>query len=327
MNTINLDVTWELGPTMVYGTLVKPEGSGPFPGVIMVAGSGPTDRNWNSPLLPGTNGSAALIAQALAEAGIASLRYDKRTAGKKAPTNMPHLMGKLSMLSYAEEVAGGMELLSHRQDIRVDQIFGFGHSEGTLHILHYQLKDPVYPLAGMVLAGPPGRAVGSVARSQIAAQASTLPHRDDLMAQYDASITRFLGGEAVAPNPMLPEGIQHFLLSLEAPANLPFTRELWIADTSSLLRNADVPLLVVIGKKDIQVDWTEDGELLQHAVKEHEDAILLFPDNANHVLKYEPNPRARLTPAEAMQRYNAQDADLDPETMSSMLTWLFAHMV
>ncbi len=70
------DVQWRLDATTVDGTFVRPVGSGPFPAVVMVAGSGPTDRDWNSPLLPGTNGSARLLAEALARAGFASLRYD-----------------------------------------------------------------------------------------------------------------------------------------------------------------------------------------------------------------------------------------------------------
>jgi hypothetical protein len=44
----SLEVTWPLGPTTVYGTVVMPEGAGPFPGVVLVAGSGPTDRDWDT---------------------------------------------------------------------------------------------------------------------------------------------------------------------------------------------------------------------------------------------------------------------------------------
>src|ERR1051326_5117281 len=74
------EVTWQLDATTMYGTLVRPHGPGLFPAVVMVAGSGPTDRDWNSPLLPGTNGSARLIAEALAQAGIASLRSEEHTS-------------------------------------------------------------------------------------------------------------------------------------------------------------------------------------------------------------------------------------------------------
>src|SRR5690348_17672208 len=102
------EVIWQLGSTTVYGTAVRPVGPGPFPAVVMVAGSGPTDRDWNSPLLPGTNGSARLLAEALAQAGIASLRYDKRASGPHVRENMPALIGKMSMQSHLDELAGAV---------------------------------------------------------------------------------------------------------------------------------------------------------------------------------------------------------------------------
>jgi uncharacterized protein len=50
------DVSWQLDSTTIDGTLVRPLGPGPFPAVVLVAGSGPTDRDWHSPLLPGSTG-------------------------------------------------------------------------------------------------------------------------------------------------------------------------------------------------------------------------------------------------------------------------------
>jgi hypothetical protein len=58
----------------VHATPTRPISAGPFPAVIFVAGSGPTDRNWNTPMIPGTNGSGALLAQALTRAGFITLR-------------------------------------------------------------------------------------------------------------------------------------------------------------------------------------------------------------------------------------------------------------
>ena len=54
------------------------------------------------------------------------------------------------------------------------------------------------------------------------------------------------------------------LKALETPANLPLARELWMANAAPLLKQVDVPALIMIGKKDIQVDWQTDGEPLQH---------------------------------------------------------------
>jgi pimeloyl-ACP methyl ester carboxylesterase len=319
------EVNWQLGSTTVYGTLVRPSGPGPFPAVVMVAGSGPTDRDWNSPLLPGSNGSARLIPEEIARAGVASLRYDKRVIGPHARENLQLLIGKVSMQSHVDELAGAVRTMASLAYVRDDRIFALANSEGTLHALNYQLRNSEIPFAGLVLIGPPGRAVGTVARSQLAAQASGIPNGDALLALYDAAIVRFLAEEPIAPDPSLPEGIQMLLKSLATPVNLPFARELWMADAATLLRQVDVPVLVIIGKKDIQVDWQDDGEPLQRAAAGREEVNFLFSENANHVLKQELRPRSELIPAEMVESYNSPDTRLDPQALTSILEWLAAH--
>ncbi len=321
----SLEVNWQLDSITIDATVVRPLGPGPFSGVVMVAGSGPTDRDWNSPLLPGPNGSARLIAEVLGQARIASLRYDKRASGPRAMENVKVLMGKVSMQSHLDEFAGAVRTLAHQEFVREGKIFALANSEGTLHALNYQVHDPEIPLAGLVLIGPPGRSVGVVARSQLAAQAAAIPNGDALLALYDAAIVRFLAGEPMNPDPSLPEGVQMLLQSLETPANLPFSRELWLADAATLLKQVNVPVLVIIGKKDIQVDWQADGEPLQRAAAGHAGVTFLFPETANHILKYEPKPRSELNAAEVLPSYNGPDSRLDPEAMNSILEWLAAH--
>jgi uncharacterized protein len=319
------EVNWQLDSTTVYGTLFRPAGPGPLPAVVMVAGSGPTDRNWNSPLIPGSNGSARLLAEALAQAGIASLRYDKRGVGPHARETLPLLIGHMSMQSFADEVAGAVRILANQEYVRPDRIFALANSEGTLHVLNYHLHNPEIPFAGLVLIGPPGRAVGAVARSQLAAQVAHVSNGDALLALYDAAIARFLKDVPISPDPALPEGVQMVLKSLETPANQPFARELWMADAAPLLRQVDVPVLVIIGKKDLQVDWQTDGEPLQQAAAGHAEVTFLFPENANHVLKQELRSRSELVPAEVAQSYNSPDTRLDPQALARMLEWLAAH--
>jgi alpha-beta hydrolase superfamily lysophospholipase len=321
----SLEVNWPMGETTVYGTVVRPSGSGPFPAVVMVAGSGPTDRDWNSPLLPGTNGSARLLAEALARAGIASLRYDKRASGSHARENVPLLIGKMSMQSHVDELAGAVCIMASQAYTRTGRIFALANSEGTLHALNYQLHNPTIPFAGLVLIGPPGRPVGMVAHSQLAAEAAHVPNGEALLALYDAAIVRFVAGEPITPDPSLPEGVQMLLKSLETPANLPLARELWMANAAPLLRQVNIPVLVIIGKKDLQVDWQTDGEPLQHAAAGHEEVTFLFPENANHILKQELRPREDLVPSEMEKGYNSPGTRLDPQALASILEWLAAH--
>ncbi|MEP7381578.1 MAG: alpha/beta hydrolase [Gemmatimonadota bacterium] len=320
--SVSRDVHWTLEGATVDATVVRPAGAGPFPGVVFVAGSGPTDRNWNSPLLPGTNGSAALLAEACAAAGIVSLRYDKRASGPRARETIMAMAGRVSMRGHADELAGAVRALASEPNVRRDRLYAIANSEGTLHALNYQLQEPEIPLAGLALIAPPGRSVGVVARAQLAAQAALVPDGEAMMARYDAAVARFVAGEEVPPDPALPPGVQGLLQSLTAPVNLPFTRELWTTDGASLLRQVHVPVLVVIGKKDIQVDWRDDGRPLKQAVAGRDGVSFAFPSNANHVLKHEPRPRGELT-AEAAVSYNAEGAILDPEATEIVLAWLW----
>jgi uncharacterized protein len=320
----SLDVDWPLDDTTMYATVVQPAGTGPFPGVVMVAGSGPTDRDWNTPLLPGTNGSARLLAEALAEQGIASIRYDKRAAGPHAQENFPKLIGKVSFQTHADELAGAVEHLGALDYVDSKRIFALTNSEGGLHALYYQVHDPVIPFAGLVLTAPPGRVMNAVGRAQVAAQIALLPNGAELMAAYDAAIARFQAGEPVDPDPALPPGVLMLLQGLSAPPNLPFARELWGADAAAWLALVRVPVLIIIGKKDLQVDWQADGAPLQAAAEGRAGVEFVFPENANHVLKHEPTPRSQLD-ANAALRYNAPDTVLDPEALAAIVPWLKAH--
>jgi uncharacterized protein len=318
----SVEVSWPLGPTTVYGTVVMPDGAGPFPGVVLVAGSGPTDRDWNSPGLPGSNGSGRLLAEALGRAGFASLRYDKRAAGPHVRETLPLLIGKLTMQSHVDELAGAVRALVEQPGIRRDRIFALGNSEGTIHALNYEVDDPGIPLAGLVLIGPPGRSVGAVTRSQLAAQAANVPDGEQLLALYDAAVTRFLAEKPAVPDPALPEGVRMLIAALESPANLPFARELWTADAATPLKDVGVPVLIIIGRKDLQVDWQADGEPLRRAAAGRTDVRFLYPENANHVLKHEPRPREELNQAAAVLRYNAPDVTLDEESVAAIVDWL-----
>jgi hypothetical protein len=228
------------------------------------------------------------------------------------------------MQSHVDELAGAIRTLAEQPGTRRDRIFALGNSEGTLHALNYQVRDPGIPLAGLVLTGPPGRSVGAVTRSQLAAQATSFPNGEQLLGLYDDAVARFLAGEPAAPDPALPEGVRFLIAALENPINLPFARELWTADAATPLSDVRVPVLIVIGKKDLQVDWQADAEPLQRASAGHTDVSFVFPENANHVLKHEPRPRDELVQADAMQRYNAADASLDREAVADIEAWLRA---
>jgi pimeloyl-ACP methyl ester carboxylesterase len=318
-------VSWRLDEIDVEATLVHPAEKGRSPAVIMVAGSGPTDRNWNSPLMPGTNGSAALLARTLAEIGFISLRYDKRVSGPHVKENAARLAGKISLQSHLDELAGGVKLLAGLDEVDSNRIFALTNSEGGIHAMNYQIQANELPFAGLVLTAPPARPVGEVARAQVAAQLRGLPGGDKWLAAFDSAMSDFSVGRSMKVDESFPEGLRTLILSVTNPANQPFAHELWALDPAALLVRIKVPVLVVIGKKDLQVDWQVDGSIIDQIAKTHDNITAKYPQNANHVLKYEQRDRSQLVPAEAAAGYNADESKLDEEGVRFITSWLISH--
>ena len=319
-------VSWKVDEIDVHATLTRPAGVGPFPAVIFVAGSGPTDRNWNTPMIPGTNGSGALLARELSEQGFITLRYDKRASGPHAPENVNRMAGKISMQGHLAELSGGVSLLIRDEDVNPAKIFVLTNSEGCVHALNYQTQSGNPPFAGMVLTSAFARAAGELAHSQIAAQLEAVPGGDAMLSAYDTAIDDFIAGRPVSINENLPAALQQMILGITQPVNLPFARELWIYNPAAKLAEVSVPVLIVLGKKDIQVDWQTDGSLFEAVAKDHDNVTIIYLENANHVLKFEPKPRSQLTPADVMATYSAEDVTLDPEPVEAIISWLRVHL-
>ena len=315
-------VSWQVDEIEVEATLDRPAGPGPFPAVVFVAGSGPTDRNWNSPLLPGTNGSGALLARLLAERGYITLRYDKRASGSHIQENITRLAGKISMEGHRQELAGGVSLLAARPDVDSARIFVFTNSEGCVHALNYQIQEPAHPFAGLVLSSSFARAAGELAHTQIAAQLAAVPGGDAYLASYDTAMDDFIHERPVQVDETLPDPFKQLISAITLPINQPFARELWVYDPLTRLPGVAAPILIVIGKKDIQVDWQIEGPLFESVAKDHTNLRVVYLENANHVLKYEPLDRAEITPTHAMATYGADDIPLDPATVETITAWL-----
>lgn len=318
----NREVSWEVLDLPVPGTLTSPVSPEPRGGVILVAGSGPTDRNWCSPMLPGSNGSARLLAEALAAQGFASLRYDKLAAGSHVRENLPRLAGKVSMESHRQELAGAVHALLAEMPTLTGRLFALTNSEGAIHAVNYQLQTPDARFCGFVLTGAPGRAIGEVARSQLAWQGRALPNVSALLTLYDAAIAAFLAGRPALSDPALPGGVRRLIQGLETPANLPFSRELWMYNLPEQLAQLSDPVLVVIGQKDIQIDWKVDGAALERATRKNPQITFRYPPEANHVLKHEETPNELLTAEVASRHYNGEGTALDPEAVSRITEWL-----
>ena len=317
------EVSWKVHDILVLGTITTPTDNEVHPAVVFVAGSGPTDRNWCSPFLPGTNGSGKLLAKVLASHGFVTLRYDKVASGPHVRENIPKLIGKISMQSHLEELKGAVDTVLAEKNVDTDNLFVLTNSEGAIHAVNYQLQTKSNRFKGLVLTGAPGRAIGDVSRTQIFNQVKQLPNAEKIMETYDDAIAAFLANKPPSKDTVLPEGnIKLVLQSLWNPANLPFSRELWCYNLPEYIVKIDEPMLIVIGKKDIQVDWKIDGCELEKATAKKTEVSFVYPENANHVLKHEVKPLEEITAQYAALSYNAPTAELDREATEAIFNWL-----
>ena len=271
------------------GTLPRPGGVERPPVVLLIAGSGPTDRNGNQ---AGTNpGELRQLAAALAERGIASLRYDKRGVGRSATAGAREQ--DLLLDTFVADAAAWLAWLGQRSDLGAPVIAG--HSEGGLiailvaegrrapgmrgqldrQVDRLLAKHP--PATGMVLIATPGRPLGEVLRDQL--RRSGMPA--ELQNEALATLARLEKGEAVPD--VRPE-----LSALFRPSVRPFLHSVLAIDPARELHRLTVPVMIVSGGHDLQVDAADAVRL----AAARPDAVRLDVAEMNHVLKVVPADRA-----------------------------------
>ncbi|WXL24057.1 alpha/beta fold hydrolase [Ectopseudomonas mendocina] len=245
----------------LFGTLLKPSGNAPQTVALLIAGSGPTDRDGNNPE-GGRNDSLKRLAQNLAKQGIASLRYDKRgVAASRAATPDER---NLSVEAYVNDAIAWSRLL--RQDPDFSNLVLIGHSEGALIA---SLAAPEAHATAVVSLAGTGRPIDQVLREQIDTR---LP--PDLRAQSNAILDLLLKGQTTD---QVPEDLQ----VLFRPSVQPYLISLLRQDPAQAFARLQVPTLIVQGTHDIQV--SVDDALALSEAKPNTDALIV--PGMNHVLR------------------------------------------
>lgn len=252
-------MTFTSGTLQLAGTLTLPNDVERPPIVVIVAGSGPTDRNGNQGARLKTN-TYALLAWGLAEQGVGSLRYDKRV--------LPTTQGQVNLraLSFDDFVADlAAAVLAVRENY--GKVLVLGHSEGGSLAIRAASRGT--PMDGVVLVSTPGRDMTTLLHEQLSRQldAATLT-------QFDTALARFLRGED-------PGELPPALRPLVAPVNRRFMQGWASLDPTEELALVRVPVLIIQGDRDIQIRPT-DAEALKAAKT---DAQLLILPGASHTLK------------------------------------------
>ena len=247
----------------LHGTLLIPAGAkNPMPVALLIAGSGPTDRDGNSPLLPGKNNSLKMLAEGLGQHGIATLRYDKRGVGASMSA-----MGKESDLrftTYADDAVDWLEWL--RADQRFSRRIVIGHSEGALIGVLAAQRSAV---AQVVSVAGAGRPIGDVLDEQLSRM---LP--PEVVSDARRIMTELKAGRAV-------DTVPQALLMVFRPSVQPYMISWLPIDPAQEVGRLTVPVLIVQGTTDTQVT-KGDAERLAAG---HPRATLEIIDGMNHVLK------------------------------------------
>ncbi|MEJ8474534.1 alpha/beta hydrolase [Roseibium algae] len=237
-------------------------------GVVIIPGSGPIDRDGNF-----ANGSGAstykLLAEALAQKGISSLRIDKRgmfssSAAISDPNNV-------TIAGYGDDLIAWSNVL--RRETGLSCVWFLGHSEGGLVALKaVESLENRSEICGLLLVAAPGRPVGVLLREQLAANPSNAPVLEDANAAIDA-LER---GERVDT-----DGFHPALASLFSPGLQRYMIDLFSHDPARLIAAYDGPTLILQGERDLQVT-AEDAQMLAAA---NTSAELRMLNDTTHMLK------------------------------------------
>lgn len=234
--------------------------------VVIVPGSGPTDRDGNSPKGLKTDAYKKL-AEGLGIAGIASVRIDKRGMFRSASPDIDP--NNVTVVGLGADIGAWVDATTRKTGMECAWVLG--HSEGGLMALVAAQEDTT-PICGLILVASPGRRLGTILRQQLKANPANAPILEGALRAIDAlergespefAITDF------TLKRLFPESVQAYIMDLFAQ------------DPARLAAAVDKPILIVQGTQDIQISQT-DADALKSAQPK---AVLKILDGMTHTLK------------------------------------------
>jgi len=287
-------ITLDTPTGQLAGTLELPAGADKPRVALLIAGSGPTDRDGNSSMIPGRNDSLKLLAAGLADAGIATVRYDKRGIGGSHAAGSAESALRFEM--FVDDAAAWIARL--KADPRFASVAVIGHSEGSL--------------IGM-LAARQADAAAFVSIAGIADGASTLMRKQlegklppELEKESERILVSLESGAVVDPVPPA-------LATLFRPSVQPYLISWFKYVPAQRIAELTMPVLVVQGNTDIQVDVVQANRL--HGARP--GAKLAIIPGMNHVFKH-----VRAVPELQVASYGDPSLPVSPLLVKSIADFL-----
>jgi hypothetical protein len=211
---VDQKVSFASGNMTIYATFRHPKnGANDVPGVLLIAGSGPTDRNGNSTLEPGPVNTLKTLADWLSEDGVASLRYDKLGSGETGLGPYAADPETIGVSVFEHEARSALEFLARQKDVNDHELGVFGHSEGALFALLLA--------TGHAGSAPPIHALGLL-------EPLSLRYLDLITVQVDASLEAQVQSGAITKTleKTVEKDLENAISQLRATgtvtANLPY---------------------------------------------------------------------------------------------------------
>lgn len=300
------------------GTLTLPEGRGPFPAVLLITGSGAEDRNetgmGHQPFL--------VIADYLSRRGFAVLRVDDRGVGGSRGATPND-----TSADYATDVEAGVAYLRTRPDIDPARIALIGHSEGGLIAPIVASRDP--SLGGIILMAGPGVRGADVMVEQARAIMLSTGGAPDQVEAVVALRRAIMEALIAAPNDAAARTVVSALLNDSkvmkgAPAAQveaqvaefarPWFRAFAAYDPAPTLRRLRIPVLALLGDKDVQIVAKQNEPALRAALADNGRASVVVLQGFNHMFQ-----KAKTG---AIGEYAQIEETVDPEALAAMGDWL-----
>jgi len=295
-NTNEDEIVLNINGFNIYGTLKVPETKEKVPVVLIIAGSGPTDRNCNSPMM--TSNSYKMLADALLSNGIATLRYDKRGIAKSISEQKEE---DLRFEHYVEDAKGWINLLSENKQF--SEIIVAGHSEGSLIGMIACTNNP--KVSKFISVAGVGVPADEILKEQLSKNLAGMP---DMKTKVFSYIDELKQGRPV-------KDVPQDLYSLFRPSVQPYMISWLKYNPQEEIKKLNIPNLIVQGTVDVQVSVNE-AELLSKA---NPNAKKVIVENMDHVLK---NSKSMDMNEQMKNSYNNPNSPINKELVEAIVDFV-----
>ncbi|MFI6577482.1 alpha/beta hydrolase family protein [Nocardiopsis sp. NPDC050513] len=276
------DLSFTVDGTRVFGTFTAPtDTAGAVPAALIVSGSGPTDRDGNAQTRPDADTNLNL-ARVLADAGVASLRYDKLGSGETGLGDLDP-EAPIDPEVHDRQLVAAYEQLTAQPGVDPDRTVVVGHSEGALFAL--RAHDLLDTSPALVLAAPPGtRYLDLIDRQlteriRVGEAQGRIGETDSVTVLSDARA----GRAALRGGRDLPDDLSPLLETVYSEQNAAFLGWIDAFDPVDLAEDVpeDTSVLVLWGEEDAQIPRSDIDRLMTGFA----DAERVDIPDADHVFR------------------------------------------